>query len=98
MNGVNDANSDYEAAEHHYTKLTRRYIFSWSGIVCLYALVLLIVPVNDMLHGQVIANNWVTLFKLGFVEQMKPKKKKKRKKKKINKSQNLTLNVSQVSN
>lgn len=53
----------YEEAENLYSKRARRYIFSWVGIVCLYAVILLIEPVNDMVHGQMIASNWTTLFK-----------------------------------
>lgn len=64
---MDDSNDVYLEAERQYTNLTRRYIASWSGIVCLYALVLLIAPVNDMLHGQMKANNWTTLFKLAYV-------------------------------
>ncbi|XP_055319545.1 uncharacterized protein LOC129577107 [Sitodiplosis mosellana] len=53
----------YEQAEQQYTKLSRRYILSWSVIVCLYAFILTIIPVSDMWHGQTDASNWPTLFK-----------------------------------
>lgn len=60
--------SIYEKAEQEYTTRSYRYVISWFGIVCLYALILLIVPVNDVLQGQMNANNWTTLFKTMYVK------------------------------
>lgn len=67
MTGIVDTKSDYDIAESEYMRLIRGYMFTWSGIVCLYAIILLIVPVIRMLHGEMAANNWVTLFKLAYV-------------------------------
>lgn len=63
MNKI-DIENYYDDAEKQYTKLSRRYINSWSFIVALYACVLLIIPVSDMLHGKMDASEWITLFKL----------------------------------
>lgn len=53
----------YEQAEQQYTKLSRQYIISWSGIVCLYGFILTIIPGTDMCHGKMDATNWPNLFK-----------------------------------
>lgn len=68
LNEIEPTKSDYDKAEEQCTKLTRRYLYSWSGIVCLYACILLILPVMDILHGKFDASKWVTLFKLGYVK------------------------------
>lgn len=71
LDETTDSKIVYDEAEKQYTKLSRRYIFSWVGIVTFYAIVLLLVPVNDMLHGQMDASNWTTLFKTSY-EKEKP--------------------------
>lgn len=58
----------YEEAENRYTKRARRYIYSWFGIVCFYGIVILIIPANDMIHGQMNASNWTTLFRKVYMK------------------------------
>lgn len=56
----------YKEAEEQYTTRAHRYIYSWFGIVCFYGIVLLIVPVIDVIHGQMNASNWTTLFRKAY--------------------------------
>lgn len=69
QNGIIQTETCYDQAEIQYTKLARRYILSWSPIVCFYAIVLSIVPVNDVYHRQMDAGNWTTLFKVSLVSE-----------------------------
>lgn len=57
----------YRQAEHQCTKLARRYFFGWVSIVCFYGMTLMIVPVNDTIHGNMDASNWANLFKSLYV-------------------------------
>lgn len=62
-NDIAENKAIYEQAEQQYTKLSRRYIIGWTGIVCLYGFILTLTPVTDIWHGKMDARNWPNLFK-----------------------------------
>lgn len=53
----------YRNAEQHYTKLALRYFLGWFLLLCFYGVILMVVPLVDVVHNQLDASNWTTLFK-----------------------------------